>query len=425
MTRPFTLAVVATSYFNYSHADVIVSRWIERRETDAGWGWTGARPRLTKVEMNERQIGIDSCDDVPTAAIQDLLERLVRVGAPTFHEANRSRFIEAWLREHVDAAVGRDELGNVWADLSGGAPSVHLLDAHIDTVFPYPQVTLVKDGDRWHAPGVIDNTASCALLMTWARRVARRDRPVPLLLSFTVAEENEGNLVGIRKLAAAFRDRLAGACVLDLRLNSACRQAVGSHRYHLRWTAAGGHSWGKFGRTSAIHAMADWIHSLKSAFPWRKGLHSYNVGLVHGGRGETSIASEAELKLDVRSIEPAFLRSFGAWLDEQIASSAVGEDAAPLSLLASRERPAGSVPQDHPLVAMLNDVHAELGVPLTFGCMSTNANALYEANIPAVTTGLTSGDGVHTEAEYLDVPSLGQGFRKLCLIGRRLAGGGA
>jgi acetylornithine deacetylase/succinyl-diaminopimelate desuccinylase-like protein len=359
-------------------------------------------------------------DDAVIAELHYLLETLVAIGAPTFQEERRSRFIENWLRENVDAEVGRDELGNVWVDLSNGANNVHLLDAHIDTVFPFEQVDLRKEDGIWHAPGVSDNTGSCAVLMIWAKHHASRAHPLPFLLSFTVGEENEGSLVGIKRIVQDFGQRMVGACILDLRLATGCHKAVGSNRYHLHWEAQGGHSWGAFGNTSAIHEMVEWIHSLKDKYPWQNGLHSYNAGYIEGGTGATSIAESAVLKLDVRSTDPQFLESFRASLQEKIEASASDDRAATITLLSYLERPAGFIAADHPLVDIVKEVHAELEVPLTFGVFSTNANALYDKGISAVTTGVSVGAGVHTEQEHLELASLAVGYKKLCLLAEKI-----
>ncbi len=352
-----------------------------------------------------------------TLELHALLRDLVAIGAPTFNEARRADFVESWLRHNTRARVGRDELNNVWADLSNAASdAVWLLDAHIDTVFPFETVAIREDGDIWHAPGIADNTATVALLMLWLKHNSGAGAQ-PILASFTVGEENEGNLRGIKAVAATFAPRLKGACVLDMRLNVGVRQGVGSRRFHLEWSGEGGHAWGDFGKPSAIHAMASWIVDLGAAFPWQPQLHGYNVGVVEGGAGATSIAQSASLKLDVRSIEAPFLDEFRVWLDGQIAASS---DGAKMTIVAESARPAGGIAADHPLARMLTEIHQEMELPLNWSISSTNGNALYAAGVPVVTTGLSVGDGIHTPAEWLDVSSLEVGWGKLTRIGERL-----
>ena len=49
MTRDFKIGVVATIYYPASHADVIVSRWLEPRPEDREWGWDTPQSRIASL----------------------------------------------------------------------------------------------------------------------------------------------------------------------------------------------------------------------------------------------------------------------------------------------------------------------------------------------------------------------------------------
>lgn len=341
----------------------------------------------------------------------DLLKTLTAIGAPTFRENRRSEFIQHWLRKKIDHPVEHDTLGNVWVDFSGGAGEVCLLDAHIDTVFPDETITICQDGDCIRAPGILDNTVACAMLMIWAAYFAKGGSPI--LLCFTVGEEGEGNLRGIRAIIERFRPRLGRAWVFDLGLKTAALQAVGSYRTHLAWHTPGGHSWAHFGQPSAIHLMARWIARLDAAFPWHAGIHSYNIGRVGGGDGINVIASSSELTLDVRSVEPDFLKAFPEWLGQSLhlEDPNIAIERTELGL-----RPAGRLTPDQTMLDRLQDVHFRLGIPLNFGVYSSNANTLLAEGVPTIVTGLATGSGIHSDAEYLEISSLAPGFQKLVML---------
>ena len=55
----FRIAAIATTWFATSHADVILSRWLEPRPGDADWGWPRRRPRSRIVSVYMDQIGKD------------------------------------------------------------------------------------------------------------------------------------------------------------------------------------------------------------------------------------------------------------------------------------------------------------------------------------------------------------------------------
>ena len=259
--------------------------------------------------------------------VLSLLEELVTIGAPTFHEKRRSDFMFAWLKRELPMGeVGQDEAGNIWVDLSGGEGKVLLLDAHIDTVFPHETVTLRKEADRWHAPGVFDNTVSCAQLMIWLKRAAEAGKRIPVMGVFTVGEEGEGNLAGVRAIAKRFKERALGVLVLDLGMQWGAREVIGSVRYELTFSTKGGHSWNHFGTPNAIHEAARWIGKLEKAFPWEHGKRSFNVGTIEGGTGINVIASTVRFKLDVRSLDPDFLEDFRRWLNGELAAYPEGSE---------------------------------------------------------------------------------------------------
>jgi len=362
---------------------------------------------------------VDSLAHPAIHELSALLEELTSIGAPTFREKRRSDFIKSWLCNNVDDSATNDEIGNVWLDLSKGGDRLHLVDAHIDTVFSYETVTIRKDRERWWAPGILDNTVSCAMLMMWAKMVARNAGVQPILLTFTVGEEGEGNLRGMRQTNDRFGSRLASALVLDLSLDAASFQAVGSSRFRIGWKTAGGHSWSQFGQPSAIHEMARWVTRLENAFPWKEGSHSFNVGTVEGGVGVNVIAEHAQITLDVRSIDPDFLQDLDKWMEQAAASK---DENIAITSVDLGKRPASSLDPDASMVAAIEQIHRDLEIPLRFAVYSTNGNTLLASNIPTITTGLALGGGIHTEHEYLEVASLPTGFAKLCqLLASRLA----
>lgn len=339
--------------------------------------------------------------------VESLLETLVRIGSPTFQEKRRSDFILAWLKENVPAPSGQDSIGNVWVDLSHGQDNLVLLDAHIDTVFPDAEVHVIKRGSRWHARGIFDNTIACASLLLWAKQQAPPG-PTPFFLSFTVGEEGEGNLRGISRIFQDYGKRLSCACVVDLSCTKISTRAVGSIRFALQWTTEGGHSWNDFGSANAIHQAASWAARLAGAFPWEKNRNTYNVGLVSGGQGINVIANQAEIRLDVRSINPEFLEEFESWIrNEQ------GKPDAPSEIRLIGKRPAGQLAEGLPLKSQLEELHRQLGLEFSDHAYSTNANTLLAAGLPAFTTGIAMGGGVHTPDEYLEMNSLGIGWTKL------------
>jgi acetylornithine deacetylase/succinyl-diaminopimelate desuccinylase-like protein len=142
-----------------------------------------------------------------------------------------------------------------------------------------------------------------------------------------------------------------------------------------------------------------------------------NVGLIEGGESVNSRAQRAEFLVDLRSGDPAALDTLRA------AARAVLEDpAVPLgvSVHVIGERPAGQLDPGHPLATLAAQVLREAGIPPRLTAASTDANAAYPRGIPALTLGITTGEGTHTEQEWIDIDPVGAGLAALAATVARL-----
>lgn len=357
---------------------------------------------------------IGPCPALP-ADFPDLLQRLAEIGAPTGKEGARADYLVEWFNALRPGIAERDEIHNVVVDLSGGASGIWLLDAHTDIVFDDTTLSVVKDGNIWRCPGITDDTISVVALQMLARHFIQQGGTVPLIFSFTVGEEGEGDLRGIRAVGARLQKRLRGAWCIDYILEAVTTAAVGSKRYRMAWQAKGGHSWGNFGEPNAIHAQSEWITALSQLAEWKPFFLSYNIGRVSGGTTVNSLAEHAGSVLDLRSVEPAALEEAAqrvlAKAQEVAQSHGVEVVVHPIG-----DRPAGIIPtgpEHPPIIEWMREIQSGLGLPFRDVVNSTNANALLALGIPATTTGIASGAKGHTRDEWLDLDSLQIGWPKL------------
>lgn len=339
-----------------------------------------------------------------------LLEEFAQIGAPTGQEARRANFIVEWFEGIRVGSTFRDGIDNVIVDLSGGEGDLWLFDAHTDTVFADASPAVVREGDIWKCPGILDNSLSCVLLMLLGRELLVSGGNWPLAISFSVGEEGEGNLRGILAVGQKLKARLRGAWALDGHLERATIAASGSKRWKLVWSGPGGHSWSHFGRPSAIHAVGEWIAALRDLAPWKPYYLTYNVGKISGGLTVTTISAEAECLLDLRSVNPQALEEAS-----EAAVCGARKIAQEHGLEVRAEliggRPAAEVPAG-PL-NWVKKIHADLGLPFEGVINSTNANGLLALGIPATSTGLARGAQIHSREEWLDLGSIPSGWHKL------------
>ena len=324
------------------------------------------------------------------------LARFAAVPAPTGDEEPRLR----WLEERLSGVPGtrfRDEAGSLIWSFGEGRPEL-LLMAHVDTVFgPETDLVFTRDGDDLVGPGVGDN-ATAVMATVWV--VERLAAAPGLAVAFTVGEEGLGNLRGARHACADLRPERAIA-VEGHGLNHVVIDHVGSIRARIAVTGPGGHSWQDRGTPSAVHALVGLAGELLDDGP-------VNIGRLSGGGAVNAIAADAEMFVELRSLDDAELRRF----EEHVGGLAVP---APLRLDVDvvGRRGAGRLDADDPLVRAVVDARRSLGLAESFAAGSTDANAAAALGIPAVCIGCADGSGMHTPQERIDVVSLETGVAQL------------
>src|SRR5205807_128072 len=124
--------------------------------------------------------------------------------APPFKEQARAAYLKHRFEELGLKRVRTDLEGNVIAERPGRSASPGIVvAAHLDTVFPEgTDVRVRRDGTRYYAPGISDNTSGVVSLITLARGLDAAQIATAGTIHFvgTVGEEGEGNLRGVRHL---------------------------------------------------------------------------------------------------------------------------------------------------------------------------------------------------------------------------------
>jgi tripeptide aminopeptidase len=351
------------------------------------------------------------------ALVQDLVA-ITEIPAPTFSEHARGAFVAHELEARTGQPAQQDELGNRWVECPGAAdgPTI-LVCAHLDTVFEQDvKVTVRRQDGRLYAPGIGDNGSGQAVLLQMARvlTASRVALPGTLILAANVREEGLGNLDGVRALCERFRGRLAGVLALDGCLGNIVGSAVGSVRYRVRVEGPGGHSWADFGRPSALHFLCEVAARLTRLKVPSQPRTTFNLGNLHGGTTVNTIASEASLLLDLRSVDSACLAS----LDVQARQAIHGihpPEGLKLTVDHLGERPTGPTNLAKPWVDLARAAWTALDIPVKVTAGSTDANVPLSMWIPASTLGVCRGGGTHTLDEWLEPGSLSVGLEAALL----------
>lgn len=370
----------------------------------------------------ERVEAVRAAAAAVTPDVLRLASEIAAVPSPTGEEEAKSELVERLFRRE-ELATERDRLGDVVATIPGrasadGSARRLLVAAHIDTVFPRDTpLDVTRTGDRLAGPGIGDNSIAVAATIALARLLGMaRERPaVDVLLTGNVGEEGLGNLRGIREVMDSHQKIGAVIALEGHNLGRVTHVAVGSRRYLITAKGPGGHSWGDFGRPSAIHALARVVAELDAISLPRAPKTTLNVGTIGGGVSVNTIAPEATALVDARSIDEAALHRLGERVT-RIVERVNRESGVELTTETIGERPAGVVAVDSPIVGLAASTLATLGIEPSFDASSTDANVPIAAGIPAVCIGLTTGGNVHRTDEFIDLAPVPTGIAQLALL---------
>lgn len=347
------------------------------------------------------------------------LIRITETPAPPFKESRRAELFAAMLREAGLAEVAIDAEGNVLALRSGLEDGpVLVVSAHLDTVFPEgTPIKVTRQGDRLFAPGIGDDSLGLASILAWVRALETGGVTTrhPILFVGTVGEEGAGDLRGVRHLVTKgrYRGRIGGFLSVDgSNAGRIVHAAVGSRRYRLAFKGPGGHSYGAFGIVNPMAAMAEAVRGFYEIEVPEDPKTTFAASVVSGGTSVNSIPDEILLEIDMRSRDPAALAALeekmlaaaNAAVEAENDARSTRDGRITLELQLIGDRPAGTTPEDHPLVRDALSASRTFGFEPRLDASSTDSNIAMSLGIPALTIGSGAGGGrSHSTEEYLDV----------------------
>ena len=346
----------------------------------------------------------------------DLAIQIQQIPAPSFDEQKRAAFLHALFTEENLAGVETDVLGNVYACLPGeGRARPIVITAHSDTVFPREtDLSVTRESGKITAPGIGDNSLGVAGLfgLLWALRQRKLSLPGDLWLVANVCEEGLGDLKGMRAVVERFGDQPLAYLILEgMAYGEVFHRGLGVQRYRITANAKGGHSWADYGAPSAIHELARLVTQLTALELPKEPRTSLNVGIISGGTSINTIAAQASLELDLRSTDPMTLKNLATQTETLVREAQRAGVRFEAKIIG--QRPAGSIPEDHPLVQLAVQTLEEQSIQPHLNIGSTDANIPLSQGLPAICIGLTHGRGAHTSGEYIYTEYLQKGLDQL------------
>ncbi|MCL2549083.1 MAG: M20/M25/M40 family metallo-hydrolase, partial [Symbiobacteriaceae bacterium] len=227
--------------------------------------------------------------------------------------------------------------------------------------------------------------------------------------------EGLGDLKGMKAAMKRFHQEVDYVIAIDGGMGGLTTGGITSRRYKVTVQAEGGHSYGAFGASSAVHSLGRMIAGIAELQVPTKPKTTYNVGVISGGHSVNSIAATADMLIDMRSEEREALMDLEAKLMVKI-NTVKEQDGIEVKCDLLGDRPGGATAEDHPLVTTIQEVQKALGIPLGTHASSTDANIPMSYGIPAVTMGCGHGGNAHRTDEWLDSEGIDLGLAQLVII---------
>ncbi|GAA0372249.1 M20/M25/M40 family metallo-hydrolase [Bacillus horti] len=379
------------------------------------------------LEDSKVQAGLIFLEQDNERTVEDQIE-ITEIPAPTFDEAERGKDYKKRLEKLGITHIQTDRVGNVFGIRPGVGNGPKLfVSAHLDTVFPIEtDVKAIRKDGKVYAPGISDDGRGLASVLTLIRALNHADIQTTgdIIFGATVGEEGLGDLRGVK---AFFEEQLDIDGFISIEPGDPSRNTylgTGSHRYEVTFTGPGGHSFGDFGKPSAIHALGRAISKISDVNTPNKPRTTFTVGTIEGGTSVNTIAAEATMLVDMRSTSQEELLklegqvlSFIEQAKDEENKRWEGIEGITVELKLVGDRPAGSQPADAPIVQAAMASSQALGFEAILGePSSTDSNVPISLGIPAVTLGGGGKfGGAHTLGEYFDPTDAHYGVQKILL----------
>ncbi|HRH40909.1 MAG TPA: M20/M25/M40 family metallo-hydrolase [Pyrinomonadaceae bacterium] len=356
--------------------------------------------------------------------------KITEIASPTFKEQKRAEYFKQRFTELGLKNVRIDKVGNVIGERmgTGGANAPNLvLAAHLDTVFDNPEVKVSCNGNIIKGLGISDDGRGLTVLLAIAQTLEKQKIKTQgnIIFVANVGEEGLGDLYGTRHL---FNEELKGKITHFISIDGSgltvTTAAVGSFRYRVTFTGAGGHSYGAFGLPNPIHAIGRLIEKVSRFQVPEKPKTTFNVGKIEGGTSVNSIARTATLEMDMRSESAEELAKLDGEFKKAAQVSLEEENARwtnPRKLTVEIKpignRPTGSQSPNSPIIKLAASADKVFKIKSEFTATSTDSNIPISLGIPAITIdGGGKGSGEHSIDEQFDSTDSHLGSQRGLLI---------
>ncbi len=360
-----------------------------------------------------------------TAAMIALLKKLVESESPSHDKSAVDRVgqIVAEFAGSLGAQVSiepRVETGDQVVARWGEGPDGILITSHMDTVFPVGTIDSMpfhrRDG-KVFGPGVLDMKSGIVItLAAIGALIAAGQMPKRPVTALFTSDEEIGSHTS-RELIETLARRSALVLVPEPAMPDGSlktwRKGVGDFTIEVRGRAAhagGNHPDGR----NAIEELAHQVIAIQQMTDYDKGT-TLNIGTIRGGIATNVVPDLAFAEIDLRVMDP----SEASRIEDELKSLQPVLEGTRISVTGSLNRP--PMPFDATMertFARARAIAANAGMSLKAGGSGggSDANFVAPLGIPVLDGLGASGEGLHSEREYIHESSLAERALLLALL---------
>ncbi|MEK7090922.1 MAG: M20 family metallopeptidase [Patescibacteria group bacterium] len=325
-------------------------------------------------------------------------------------QSNCLRLLEKYWGKRPKKKFMDDGVESVLFGLSPSSPAI-LFNGHVDVV-PASDSQFkarVSSGKIW-GRGAYDMKAAVATMFVLLKNLSKRQERLPVGL-LVVTDEEIGGSNGSKPYSEVFSKITKGVIIGEPTNLSIEKQAKAPIKLVIRTCGKRAHAAHLWEGVNAITKLSHEISKLSRVFKVPSGPRwnaTVNFSMICGGLAGNQVPDHAEVTLDVRRTPQektsAILR--------KIRSTLVYDDT---KIEIIYDEPSHSILTSSPLLKLLmNSIKAESGVSQNFisSNFASDARHFSSKRIPALCFG-PSGDGMHSDDEFVYVESLRQYYNIL------------
>ncbi|MBR2405826.1 MAG: M20/M25/M40 family metallo-hydrolase [Clostridia bacterium] len=355
----------------------------------------------TLLALPSVQKALDFLETEQDRSIEEQIE-ICLIESPTFYEQSRAEHYAEKLRESglvQDVAI--DEKYNVTGKVTGTTDEGILLEAHLDTVFPFGTVKEVRrEGDTLYAPGIYDNARGIAVLLAALRALKHAGLTLKknVIVAGSTREEFPGCGGGMRELLDRFPNVKAAISVDGGFINGINLSGKFSATVEYTFWGVGGHASNSFGKcANPLGAACRAVAALNDITLPTDPLTTFAAVQLRTPDG-SGIPSSCVLRVNYTSVGKAAFEEMGQVIDRCVTegcdkeTARWGQDTIRFEKQIIGCLPGGVQDPHTPLIEAHFLASEALGASPFFRAGSSNGNISIERGIPATTVGSGTGN---------------------------------